>query len=149
MTFGFADLHNHQFSYLGYGGNIFWGGAYGDPADVLKHCAQVHGPGGIRDIIGNLMRSIAYGASYSGGHLVGGFPEFDGWPRWDSITHQAVHENWLRRAVDGGLRLMAMLAVHNEGLATKANPKPGSPRDDMGAVDLQLAAAKAMRLIQN
>jgi hypothetical protein len=30
-------------------------------------------------------------------HHVGGFPEFDGWPRWDSVTHQAVHIDWLQR----------------------------------------------------
>jgi hypothetical protein len=32
------------------------------------------------------------------GHNVGGWPQFDGWPRWDSVTHQMVHVDWLERA---------------------------------------------------
>src|SRR5215210_3412933 len=112
---GFADLHNHQFANLGFGGKIFHGHAFGRIEDALPHCHPVHGPGGTLDIIGN----AAFKATYSGyglGHLVGGYPEFDGWPRWDSVTHQAVYEDWLYRAVEGGLRLMIMLAVNNEFL---------------------------------
>jgi hypothetical protein len=74
------------------------------------------------------------------GHLVGGYPQFDGWPRWDSVTHQSVYEDWLRRAVDGGLRLMVMLAVNNEYFCNKANRTLSC--NDMEAVDRQLAAAK-------
>ncbi len=46
------------------------------------------------------------------GHLVGGFPEFDGWPRWNICTHQAMYEDWLLRADhQGGLQLMVMLPL--------------------------------------
>src|SRR4051812_14109456 len=59
------------------------------------------------------------------GHLVGGWPQFDGWPRWDSMSHQTVQEDWLRRAVDGGLRLMVMLAVNSEHVAKNAKRRAG------------------------
>ena len=47
------------------------------------------------------------------GHNTGGFPNFDGWPGWRDYTHQQVYVDWLRRAYDGGLRLMVMTAVNN------------------------------------
>ncbi|NUU19617.1 hypothetical protein HP550_20430 [Cellulomonas humilata] len=98
------------------------------------------------DILGNVARTMITKQPWSAvaGHLVGGYPQFDGWPRWDSITHQSVHEDWLRRAVDGGLRVLVMLAVNNEPLCELANKEPGRTCDDMEAVDLQLAAARAM-----
>jgi hypothetical protein len=96
---GFADIHNHQFAYLGFGGKAFHGRAFGDIADALPWCTPDHGPGGTGDIIGNIIKSM-YGSSILG-HHVGGYPEFDGWPRWDSITHQTVYEDWLYRAVQG------------------------------------------------
>src|SRR4051812_48410989 len=76
------------------------------------------------------------------GHLVGGWPQFDGWPRWDSMSHQTVHEDWLKRAVDGGLRLMVMLAVNSEHVANNVERRPGRTKNDMEAVDLQLQGAR-------
>src|SRR5215831_3166775 len=95
---GFADIHNHQFANLAFGGRLLWGKAF-DPGgidDALPWCdylpgkgpapldpsVWVHGPGGIGDIIGNFFLSFHLG------HKVGGYPEFDGWPNFDSYTHQ-------------------------------------------------------------
>ena len=146
MPSGFADFHNHQFAELGFGGMAFWGGAFGDISQELPWCTAVHGPGGTGDLLGNTLRAIAYGTGVGSilGHSVGGYPQFDGWPRWDSITHQAVFEDWLSRAVEGGLRLMVMLAVNNEFLCGLANKLPNRSCNDMEAVDLQLQAAKDM-----
>lgn len=105
MTRGFADVHNQQFANLGFGGKAFWGSPMGPLPGAVPHCKPAHGSAGLNDIMGNLMRTVAYKAPGVGaGHLVGGYPEFDGWPRWDSVTHQSVHEEWLRVAVDGGMR---------------------------------------------
>jgi len=146
MSSGFVDLHNHQFAYLGFGGEAFWGGAFGDPRQALGWCTPFHGPAGAGDVLGNALRTIAYGAGVVGvlGHRVGGYPQFDGWPRWDSISHQAVFEDWLYRAVEGGLRLLVMLAVNNEFLCGLANRAPGRTCRDMEAVNLQLFSALAM-----
>jgi microsomal dipeptidase-like Zn-dependent dipeptidase len=139
---GFADIHNHQFANLGFGGKAFHGSAFGNIADALPWCTPDHGPDGTQDLIGDTMTKMYGRKGPPHGHKVGGYPEFDGWPRWDSITHQAVYEDWLYRAVEGGLRLMVMLAVNNEYLCGKANSVLGC--NDMEAVDRQLAAAKAM-----
>jgi microsomal dipeptidase-like Zn-dependent dipeptidase len=146
MTRGFADLHNHQFAHLGFGGLAFWGMPYGDPTSALAWCTPAHGLGGATDFIGMAIKA-ASGGGLALGHLVGGYPEFDGWPRWDSFTHQAVYEDWLYRAVQGGLRLMVMLAVNSEVISHTAKPRADYRAEDlkdMAAVDRQLAAAKAM-----
>jgi microsomal dipeptidase-like Zn-dependent dipeptidase len=143
MLKGFADVHNHQFANLGFGGLAFWGAADGEVEQALPWCTPAHGPGGMGDILGNFI-AASYGGPGGLGHKVGGNPQFDGWPRWNSVSHQAVYEDWLYRAVQGGLRLLVMLAVNNEAFCSKANKAPGRSCDDMEAVDLQLAAAKEM-----
>jgi hypothetical protein len=77
-------------------------GLHGQSVDAqlpyaLPWCDVKHGAGGTGDWTDHLMMARA-------GHLVGGYPEFDGWPRWDSLTHQGMFESCLKRAVDGGLR---------------------------------------------
>jgi microsomal dipeptidase-like Zn-dependent dipeptidase len=142
---GFADLHNHQFANLAFGGKAFVGEAFGPIRTALPHCDYldgdpsnwVHGPGGVRDNLATVLGGTL-------GHKVGGYPEFDGWPRWNSYTHQSVYEDWLLRAHQGGLKLMVMLAVNNEWLCQQIEITPGRTCGDMEAVDLQIAAAKQM-----
>jgi microsomal dipeptidase-like Zn-dependent dipeptidase len=78
------------------------------------------------------------------GHHVGGAPQFDGWPRWNSYTHQQVYVDWVHRAVQGGLRLMVMHAVNNGILCQASYQRAGFGCDDMAAVDRQIAAARAL-----
>ena len=140
MDLGFADLHNHQFANLGFGGKLIWGSPYGDLNEVLTSCADRHGWKGWHDVVGNAMRlALIRRAPW---HGVDGSPGFSGWPSWDSFTHQTVHEQWLRRAVDGGLRLMVMLAVNNEWVSHSILRVKDDSADDMKAVDAQLEAAK-------
>lgn len=141
---GFADLHLHQFGHLAFGGHVIWGDADGPVAESLASCRSLHGPHGLLDVVGNVSRATLTGGGWRAllGHRTGGHPDFGGWPRWDDLTHQAAHATMLRRAVDGGLRLVVMLAVHNELLCRLVGPR----RDDCGdmaAVDLQLHAARA------
>ena len=90
--------------------------APGTGVDILHHCDgfAVHGAGGL----GDLVNAFSTGSL---GHHVGGYPEFDGWPRYNNVTSQAVYYDWLKRAYDGGLRLMVMLAVNNEVLCKAGN----------------------------
>jgi hypothetical protein len=150
MAPGFADLHNHQFANLAFGGRIVHGRPSGALEDALAPCdvesspaggrSLLHGPRGLLDFAGNVMQG-AYGRSILG-HRTGGYPSFDGWPSWDSFTHQGVHQDWLRRAVQGGLRLMVMLAVNNEFLCRHSCRSFGC--NDMEAVDRQLTAAREL-----
>ena len=92
--------------------------------DIFNPCDgfSVHGAGGT----GDLVNAFSNGSL---GHPVGGYPEFDGWPRYDNVTSQAVYYDWLHRAYKGGLRLMVMLAVNNEVLckAGTTSPRTGAP----------------------
>lgn len=129
--FGYADLHNHQFAYLGFGGNPldfpvgrhFVGRAFGPMGMALQDCTAQHGPGGVFDIASLILKEVS-GVGHHVGGVWQGSPNFDGWPRWDSATHQAVYEDWLKRAVDSGLRLMVVQAVNNEWLCATLNSLP-------------------------
>ena len=50
---------------------------------ILNPCRgfAIHGMGGVRDMINFFL-------SGNLGHLVGGYPQFDGYPRWDTYTGQ-------------------------------------------------------------
>jgi hypothetical protein len=148
MVQGFADTHNHQFANLGFGGKMFYGSPL-LPVEAFGWCTPAHGLAGTYDKLGNIVRTMhaQLPASSLFGHLVGGYPQFDGWPRWDSFTHQAVHKDWLKRAVDGGLRLMVMLAVNSEFLAGLVERAPGRTALDMEAVDMQIGGALLMEQI--
>ena len=64
MAKGFADLHNHQFANLGFGGLAFWGSPSGPVETALPWCTPAHGPGGVGDLIG--------AAGFAGGPRVAG-----------------------------------------------------------------------------
>ncbi|MGD8860929.1 MAG: hypothetical protein PVI30_13040 [Myxococcales bacterium] len=94
-----------------------------------------HGRGGLTDAMG-----FALGQGF--GHDVTGYPGYRGWPRWDSYTHQQVYHRWLRRAFDGGMKLVVMMAVTNEVLCRFWEREHGC--DDMTNADLQLDAAEEL-----
>lgn len=94
-----------------------------------------HGHFGWSDPVG-----MALGQGY--GHVVRGYPEFQGWPNYNTYTHQQEYYTWLHRAFQGGLKLMVMLAVTNETLCQFLGHD--HPCDDMTNVDLQLAEARKL-----
>ncbi|HTP11518.1 MAG TPA: membrane dipeptidase, partial [Anaerolineae bacterium] len=133
---GFADLHAHLMAHLTFGGNAFWGQTY-DPEHtgeaamehVLGSCEPIHG--GLININPEI------------GHPVGGgWPDFTIWPRFTTLVHQQAYVDWIYRAYQGGLRLMTCLAVNNEMLGTRSNPK--LPTDDKSSVERQIKAMKQM-----
>lgn len=85
---------------------------------------------------------IGAGLGQGTGHSVGGFPEFRGWPHYNSYTHQQEYYRWLRRAFEGGLKLIVVLAVSNEVLCELLGHDHAC--DDMTNVDLQLAEARKL-----
>jgi len=75
----------------------------------------------------------------------GGWPELDGWPRWDTIAHQQSWEGWLKDAYDSGLRIEVISAVSFDWLC-KALPPDNVARpqcDEMADVRVQLEKANA------
>ncbi|MEJ2598191.1 MAG: membrane dipeptidase [Anaerolineales bacterium] len=136
LLWGFADLHAHLMAHLAFGGKAFWGQPF-DPEHpgsqgieyALNSCEPIHGG------LFNVNPEFGHPAG-------GGWPEFIIWPRFTTLVHQQAYLDWLYRAYQGGLRLITCLAVNNELLASKTNPK--MPHDDKSAIQVQLAAIKEM-----
>jgi hypothetical protein len=78
--------------------------------------------------------------------LNGGFPDFTGWPHQSSPSHQAAYIEWLRRAYDGGLRLVVCLAGNSAHLANRilGLGHHGLAPDDTSAIERQVSAMKRM-----
>lgn len=106
-----------------------------DPAG-LPIFGVVHGVEGVKDLVGTL---VAHQGPEFPHHSVNGFPTFIDWPRWNSVSHQMMYWEWLKRAYDGGMRLMVMHAVNSEFLCSVISHVYNC--DDMTAVDRQLQAA--------
>jgi microsomal dipeptidase-like Zn-dependent dipeptidase len=136
---GYSDLHAHMFSYLGFGGR-FWGKAFGSIDKALAWCTPQHGPGGTGDLADYIMQIATVGhVPPNTGHAVGGNPKFDGWPRWNSFTHQSYYEDWLKRAHDKGLQLIVTHPVNNEWMCTTLN--------HVSTAELSLALATGVSFI--
>lgn len=144
---GLADLHNHQFANLGFGGLAVYGQAFGPPDQALSSETdrKIHGYLHLGDPL-SLLDGPEAGLIRNSG-----YPTFRGWPKWSSIDHQQVYYEWLKQAYDGGLRLMSMLAVSNEVLCSELQKKKGMdkiyPCGDMQAVDRQIAAANELEAL--
>jgi hypothetical protein len=105
---GWADLHVHQMAGLAFGGKYLWGSHQGPSADALRPCS------------GHSLDGHGFGAGTEGGtgnlktHGRGGHPDYAGWPRWDTTSHQQVHADWLKKAHEAGLTLTVMPAVNQD-----------------------------------
>lgn len=76
----------------------------------------------------------------SSGH---GAPDFNEWPNWNDITHQAMWVDWIRRTYLGGLRVMVALAVNSQILGDAVAGHGDYPTDDKNSADLQIKETKA------
>ena len=145
---GFADLHTHQAANIAFGGGMVWGEPEGQPDVAIRACNPAHGFAGTQDLVGNAMTAMKYGGGLD--HRTGGHPNYDGWPMWYSLTHQQMYVGWLKRAVDGGLRLMVVDAVNNEVFCNAAKRGAGRSCDDMEAVNLQIdQVEKVQQFVDN
>jgi microsomal dipeptidase-like Zn-dependent dipeptidase len=134
---GFADLHLHQMTDLGFGGRYLWGKHDGPIAQAVPHCSGMgvdHG----------FMTGSEGGDGNLGTHAKDGYPQFHGWPRWSSTSNQQAHADWLKKAHEHGLKLIVMSAL-NQDLFCEMIPKPlrdpHAPCDDFHAVVNELKAA--------
>jgi microsomal dipeptidase-like Zn-dependent dipeptidase len=156
-VWGFADLHAHPMASLAFGGVPFWGQPDGPIESALSDCTPSHGLAGTGLSPsrggGNLLMAFFEETGYRAGplgwlypgHHVGGFPDFDGWPKFTTIIHQQMYIDWIKRAFEGGLRLMVAHVVNNELLAHEFSQRGAQePHDDRAAVEIQLAAMKAL-----
>lgn len=139
-VWGFVDTHSHPVTQFGFGRHVFVGSNDGECA--LKSCEAEHGKNGDGGQAGFLIGFVEPSFNRLVGHRPTGAPDFDGWPRWSTMAHQQMYIDWIRRAWQGGLRLLVAHAVNNEQLA--ANLHGIRPFDDMTVVEVQLAQMKAL-----
>ena len=158
--FGLADLHTHLFAHIGFGGGFLAGKPHSAvdysgavtanlasrPSDALRGCWDQHGRApdgkGVLTVLPEM------------GHDGRGWPGFEGWPR-DTVSHQQMYVDWLRRAWQGGLRIMHMDALNNLPLAEKHRQidvavtalRLKNPNDDQWNIEKQAMAAEAFVLL--
>jgi microsomal dipeptidase-like Zn-dependent dipeptidase len=150
-VWGIADLHAHPMASLAFVDIPFWGKPDGPIEDALASCTSVHGQGVLKGGIHQLkvtyfeesgkkksLRDWVYP-----GHAGGGYPHFDGWPKFTTTIHQQMYIDWLKRAYEGGLRLLVALAINNELLAHEFASNASAPHDDRQAIEAQSSALKA------
>jgi hypothetical protein len=161
---GVVDLHTHPMSHLGFGGKVLHGAPgigvlmpsgsidcgpakrAGSAREALGSCYPTHGGHDVlRNACGNHVRNEIVRKYESANHAntphdidhPDGFETFNRWPRHDDILHQSMWVDWVKRAYDGGLRVMVALAVNSVTLATGFDGTP--PYDDKTSGDTQLA----------
>ncbi len=75
-----------------------------------------------------------------------GYPDMRAYPTTSMMAGQTVYSEWIRRAYDGGLRLMSALAVNTWVVSAHPLKKTvigtTSPEDDKGSADTQIADIK-------
>ena len=147
---GMADLHVHMMAEEAFGGR--W--LHGSHTGPLSDCDGGHDHGRFNDdlsaemsridacgvpvsLVGNLIERVASDEVSKIPGSKGDTGEHDarrklgeGWPSWDTIAHQQVHEDWLRQAFDGGLKLVVMSAVSYDWLCRMLPPENGRAECD-------------------
>jgi microsomal dipeptidase-like Zn-dependent dipeptidase len=169
MLSGWADLHTHPMVHLSMAGKLVHGGV--DSGSYLPQDLSCKGPTratsmahalsddrpshGGHDLLnftcGDHFRHAIIIPGFQKGNqalvtpgAARGFPDFADWPKWNDITHQKMWFEWIRRARDGGLRVMVALATNNRTLALAVSgPNEPLPTDDVSSANLQLTEIKS------
>lgn len=120
------------------------------PEDALGNCNAAHGDWGADNDCGNYIRAavlnFAFDAEFEnrvplernlhGDHPHAGYPDFLYWPHFSSASHQQMWVDWIKRAYQGGMRVMVTLTVNSELLGAVLSGD--GPLDDKASADLQL-----------
>jgi hypothetical protein len=163
-VWGFADLHTHPMSHLGFAEKVMHGTPDGGPIDpaniaaALGDCRCTHGGWGDGNECGDFLRQAMMLAmdtkgnethregwsSDSKGGVAGSaheeYARFRHWPVFSTIAHQQMWYEWIKRSYDGGLRVMVALCVNNPLLGSAA--KGDGPLDDYTVGNNQIQAIK-------
>lgn len=133
-VFGFADLHCHTTAHLGFGGHLFAGFPDGKIEQALARCdIHLHGPLGLGQFGKNGSHITAF-IEGGLGHGPCGHDSYADWPKFTTMVHQQIFVDWLKRAHDGGLRLLCSVAVNNELLADQTK----HPEKDETSIEKQM-----------
>jgi microsomal dipeptidase-like Zn-dependent dipeptidase len=131
---GFVDAHLHMMAFEFIGGSIRCGRPW-HPYGVqyaMVDCPD-HGPGGVGGVAEGV---LSYGNPVAP-HDTVGWPTFEDWPAYRSLTHEQVYWKGMERAWRAGLRLFVNLLVDNEALC-KVYPLKRNPCHEMTTIRLEL-----------
>ncbi len=128
---GYIDAHMHLMAYEFFGGKAHCGRpwhAYGVQY-ALPDCNS--------DPVAGAYNTALEGIAGNGPPTDQvGYPTFNQWPAYNSLTHEASYWKWLERAWKAGLRSYTNLFVDNERLCNEVVYRT-NPCDDMNSVRLQ------------
>ena len=154
-VWGVADTHTHPMVHLAYGGELIAGQPDGPFETALADCSPHHGIDGtglaldamdlgVDNALFGLFESSMPGLPlipFSPGHRTGGASgAYDGWPSFVSKSHEQMHVEFIRRAWQGGLRLMVAHAVNTELLGHEFGGPTPQPYDDPSSALAQIQA---------
>jgi hypothetical protein len=151
---GITDLHNHMFAEYAFGGAWLHGTVEGEISQALASCEVHTDPMSILGdharvripYVSRLIGKTLGSSGDTGNHAdhYEGYPNFGGWPRWDTIAHQQVWEGHLKTAHEAGLNLLIVSLVNYEvfcELMPEENMKYADCSDG-AAIERQLDAAR-------
>jgi microsomal dipeptidase-like Zn-dependent dipeptidase len=122
----------------------------------LGNCNAAHGGWGMTDNgCGNYIRAAVLNHAFDsefenrvpfernahGDHPHEGYPNFTHWPHFSSASHQQMYVDWIKRAYEGGLRVMVTLTVNSELLGAVLSGD--GPMDDKNVANMQLDEIQA------
>ena len=128
---GLMEAHIHGMAFEFLGGSAHCGRPwheYGAPfalVDCPDHTAS--------DGCGAILETALAGSTC---HDPSGWPEFEGWPKHELMTHEQTYWRWIERAWRGGLRLYVNLFVENSVLC-ELYPLKRNSCNEMESVRLQ------------
>jgi microsomal dipeptidase-like Zn-dependent dipeptidase len=131
-VWGFADLHTHPAVHLALGAEEDGSGGiyYGKPGMRLEDATMAtdlapcdrekHGKFDGDYVRHETRQTIMQKVNQITGHTHGssGWPDFKTWPSAMTTNHQQMHIEWIRRAFDGGLRILVASAMENLSFRT-------------------------------
>ena len=132
--FGMADIHNHMLSIEGFGGNLFKGEVidFSENDSDITVCNWVGREG--EDPLSFLRSPYSFLAN----PWVRKVSFLRNCYNPEAFNKQQMNYKWLKRAYDGGLRLMVVQTVHNSLLCNLVRPKRGYSCDEKEAVTRQV-----------
>lgn len=131
-VFGYVDAHSHISAYEFIGGRVNYGAPFHKfgVTHALEDCEVAHGPWGATGFVELV-------TSGTGPHDTQGWPNFNDWPRYNSLQHHQSYFRWLERAHYSGMKILVNHLVHNEVLCA-INPQKQNDCDPMEAILLQI-----------
>lgn len=139
-VWGFFDSHAHPAANEAFGKKYYIGNCAAPLSDTWGNylCTAYHTFGLTLDGFTNAFDPHKF--------FDGGWPDMIGFPRFNGKMHQKYQADLIKRAWQGGLRILCALGVNNMYLATRAlgHGDNGEPIDDESVLYRQILVVKEM-----